>query len=104
MFSRILLIALFLDVPANAEDAINAARRFEMRGDPEGAIAVLERGLIATPGDAAAQMRLGQLYEAISSASVARIYYTNLIGNETAPTSMKRKALERLRSIDGGAR
>jgi len=102
MFLRSLLILPLLAVPAVAEDVFAAARTFEMRGDPEGAIAALERRLIAHPGDQAAQLRLGQLYEKISSAAVARIYYTRLATSDGASASMKRTALERLRIIDGG--
>lgn len=99
---RCLLMALLLSTPAGAGagDALSAVRRFEASGDPEGAIAVLERRLIAVPGDARAQLELGRLYESIRSERAARVYYITLVKNDSAPSSLRRLALDRLRIID----
>ncbi len=97
---RSLFLALLVATPAVAEEALSAARRFEARQDPEGAIAVLERRLIAVPGDASAQLKLGQLYESIRSEKAARVYYATVARNDAAPASLKRVALDRLRIID----
>ncbi|MBD9650268.1 tetratricopeptide repeat protein [Ensifer sp. ENS09] len=97
---RLLLMATLLAAPAVAEDALSAAQLLEARDDPEGAIAVLERRLIAFPGDASAQLRLGQIYESIHSEQAARIYYVTVAGNDSAPKSLQRIALDRLRVID----
>ncbi len=97
---RLLLLATLLATPAIAEEALLAARLLEARGDPEGAIAVLERRLIAAPGDASAQLKLGQIYESIHSEQAARIYYVSVAGNNSAPRSLQRIALDRLRVID----
>ncbi|MEI2300997.1 tetratricopeptide repeat protein [Ensifer sp. MJa1] len=97
---RFLLLALLVATPVDAEEALSDARLFEARGDPEGAIAVLERRLIAAPGDASAQLKLGQLYESIRSEKAARIYYATVARNDAATPSLKRVALDRLRIID----